>query len=115
MSFKYELTKKCLKKQPYSKAFVLDSNTTNLSDVAYTDSSTAYGLNCSNYKFMVMRPSMLDYCKVILEKVHFDQRLFQKEYRKALRWLSHEEGEYLQQWSARRFETESRSFAYNER
>ena len=51
-----------------------------------------------------MRPSMLDYCKVILEKVHFDQRLFQKEYHKALRWLSHEEAKCLQEWSANRFE-----------
>jgi hypothetical protein len=58
---------------------------------------------------------MLDYCKVILEKVHFDQRLFQKEYQKALRWLSHEEGESLQQWSARRFETGSGSLILNKK
>lgn len=56
-----------------------------------------------------MRPSMLDYCKLILEKVHFDQRLFQKEYQKALRWLSHEEQKYLQEWSVNRFNTRPNS------
>lgn len=55
-----------------------------------------------------MRPSMLDYCKVVLEKVHFDQRLFKKEYHKALRWLSYEEGKLLHQWSSQRFEVEPR-------
>ena len=52
---------------------------------------------------IAMKMSMLDYCKVILEKVHFDQTLFHKEYRKSMRWLSHEERKHLQEWKAQRF------------
>ncbi len=46
---------------------------------------------------------MLAYCKTVLEKVHFDQSLFYKEYRKSLRWLSKEEHHHLQSWLAERF------------
>ncbi len=50
-----------------------------------------------------MKMSMLEYCKVILEKVHFDQKLFHKEYGKSLRWLSHEEGKHLHKWLTEKF------------
>lgn len=50
-----------------------------------------------------MKMSMLEYCKVVLEKVHFDQHLFRKEYGKSLRWLSHEEGRHLRDWLAEKF------------
>lgn len=55
-----------------------------------------------------MKTSMLDYCKVILKKVHFDQRLFHKELHKALRWLSHDEKEHLQQWIDKTFGSSAR-------
>ena len=41
---------------------------------------------------------MLDYCKLILKSVSFDQKLFRKEYRKALRWLSPLEIVSLKLW-----------------
>jgi hypothetical protein len=36
---------------------------------------------------MSAKKSMLDYCKKILQRVHFDARLFRKEYQKSIRWL----------------------------
>ncbi len=41
---------------------------------------------------------MLDYCKTILKAVSFDRKLFKKEYRKALKWLSNDEGRELKYW-----------------
>lgn len=41
---------------------------------------------------------MLDYCKLILKCVSFDKKLFKKEYRKALRWLSPLEVISLKLW-----------------
>jgi hypothetical protein len=46
---------------------------------------------------------MLDYCKTILKAVSFDRRLFKKEYRKALRWLSNDEGRELKYWLRQEF------------
>ena len=54
---------------------------------------------------------MLAYCKVVLEKVHFDQTLFYKEYRKSLRWLSKEEHRHLQDWLTERFGTPALSIS----
>jgi hypothetical protein len=42
--------------------------------------------------------SWLEYSKVVLEKVRFDRRLFRKELRKSLRWLSHLERLQLLSW-----------------
>jgi len=50
-----------------------------------------------------MKSSMLSYVKVILEKVSFDRRLFRKEYKKSLRWLSRDEAGALRQWVRFRF------------
>jgi len=44
------------------------------------------------------RNSYLDYYKTILEKVSFDGRLFNKEYRKARNSLSPEEVASLDDW-----------------
>lgn len=45
-----------------------------------------------------MKTSMLDYMKVILSKVSFDKRLFRKEYKKSLSWLSSNETIELKGW-----------------
>jgi hypothetical protein len=45
-----------------------------------------------------MKTSMLDYCKMILKAVHFDARLFRKEYRKSLLRLNPLEAVELRQW-----------------
>jgi len=37
---------------------------------------------------MMDRKTMLDYSKLILKSVSFDRKLFKKEYRKSLHWLS---------------------------
>jgi hypothetical protein len=46
---------------------------------------------------------MLEYCKIILQKVSFDTRLFEKELRKALAALVAEEVEYLRVWCYQTF------------
>lgn len=47
---------------------------------------------------MKSKKSMLDYCKHILRAVHFDSRLFRKEYRKSISWLPEPEVEELKNW-----------------
>jgi hypothetical protein len=42
--------------------------------------------------------TMLSYCKLILKSVSFDRKLFRKEYRKSLRWLSPLEAVSLKIW-----------------
>jgi hypothetical protein len=42
--------------------------------------------------------SMLEYSKIILSKKSFDKTLFIKEYRKAFRYLDHNEPTALEQW-----------------
>lgn len=41
---------------------------------------------------------MLEYAKTILKKVSFDTRLFEKELRKAIKLLVHEELQELKSW-----------------
>jgi len=41
---------------------------------------------------------MLSYCKTILRKMSFSKRLFLKEYRKSLSYLSAEEQNELRRW-----------------
>lgn len=50
--------------------------------------------------------SMLEYIKIILQKVSFDRRLFEKELRKAIRMLMPEEVKRLRLWCYERFGTE---------
>lgn len=45
-----------------------------------------------------MKTSFLEYYKLILDNVSFDQRLFMKEYRKALNVLTEQEAFDLQLW-----------------
>lgn len=45
-----------------------------------------------------MKTSFLDYYKVILSKVSFDQALLSKEYSKALNVLSEPEADELSRW-----------------
>jgi hypothetical protein len=52
---------------------------------------------------MKKRKTMLDYSKTILKAVSFDPKLFKKEYRKALLWLSNDEARELKYWVRREF------------
>lgn len=49
---------------------------------------------------------MLEYSKLILEKVSFDVHLFRKEMRKMLRLLSPDQASELVEWSRQRFSRE---------
>jgi len=49
-----------------------------------------------------MKPSMLAYTKLILEKVSFNRELYDREYRKALIRLSPYEAHLLKQWTYQR-------------
>ena len=42
--------------------------------------------------------SMLEYCKVVLEKISFSPRLFRKEYRKTFRYLAPQDHNELKMW-----------------
>ena len=44
------------------------------------------------------KQSMLAYCKLILQKMSFNKKLFLKEYRKSLSYLNSEERNELRQW-----------------
>lgn len=46
---------------------------------------------------------MLEYIKIILQKVSFDRRLFEKELRKAIRMLMPDEVKRLKTWCYERF------------
>ena len=46
---------------------------------------------------------MLDYVKLILEKVSFDQQLFEKELRKSISQLVRDELEELKKWCYEKF------------
>jgi hypothetical protein len=48
--------------------------------------------------FLLMKKTMLEYFKIILDKVSFDRRLFKKEYRKSLLLLTPVEAYQLKQW-----------------
>jgi len=42
--------------------------------------------------------SMLEYCKIILEKMSFSRKLFMKEYKKTFRYLAPAEHHELKRW-----------------
>ena len=44
------------------------------------------------------KQSMLGYCKLILQKMSFNKKLFLKEYRKSLSYLNSEEQNELKRW-----------------
>jgi len=58
---------------------------------------------------MKTRKTMLDYSKTILKAVSFDRRLFKKEYRKALLWVSNDEAKELKYWVRSEFIQSNRS------
>lgn len=47
---------------------------------------------------MKFKTSMLDYCKLVLTKISFSKTLFQKEYKKSLKFLSKDEVREFKQW-----------------
>lgn len=49
------------------------------------------------------RVSMLEYCKMVLEKLRFNRKLFIKEYRKSFGYLNAEEGSKFRAWARERF------------
>ena len=54
---------------------------------------------------MKSKTSMLEYCKVIFEKVSFSHALFKKELHKSSNLLAEEEMDQLYTWCKNRFET----------
>lgn len=51
----------------------------------------------------IFKRSMLEYSKLILEKISFDKRLFWKEYRKSFRSLRESESHALRTWVIAKF------------
>lgn len=49
-------------------------------------------------KGRIFKRSMLAYCKLILKKMSFSKKLFLKEYRKSLSYLTREEQVELKKW-----------------
>lgn len=49
-------------------------------------------------KKRIFKLSMLDYFKILLNKVRFDNTLFKKEYRKSLQYLEPDEQTELKLW-----------------
>jgi len=47
--------------------------------------------------------TMLEYTKIILEKVSFDPRIFRKELRKSIKYVSKEEYGQLKFWVRQKF------------
>ena len=41
---------------------------------------------------------MLEFCKIVLNKVSFDHNLFQKELTKSIQWINQSDAESLRQW-----------------
>jgi hypothetical protein len=59
-----------------------------------------------NLLFYLVSPTiyiMLDYCKIILEKMSFDRALFTKELKKALSYLSEKERIDFKNWCYKKF------------
>ena len=56
-----------------------------------------YKLNLSISKLFKYK-LMLELQKFVLQRVHEDAKLFKKELKKSLKWLSTEEMEYLRPW-----------------
>jgi hypothetical protein len=50
-----------------------------------------------------MKKVSLEYCKFILEKVSFDERLFEKELNKALKMLAETDIREFVDWARKRF------------
>ncbi len=57
----------------------------------------------SSFKIKTFKKLMLEYVKLILEKVSFDQQLFEKELRKNMQELIKEEVAELKKWCYENF------------
>lgn len=53
---------------------------------------------------------MLEYCKTVLEKVSFDQKLVERELAKSFRWLNDSEKKEFQQWYSSKFSKQPPEF-----
>ncbi len=53
---------------------------------------------------------MLEYCKMIVEKVRFDSSLFEKELAKSLKWLNESEKQDFIVWCSQTFNIPIDSF-----
>jgi hypothetical protein len=56
-----------------------------------------------------VKTTILEYCKLILEKVSFDKRLFWKEYKKGIKKLTESESEAFRLWMIHRFGFQGRT------
>jgi hypothetical protein len=52
---------------------------------------------------MGIKVTMFEYCKMILEKLSFDRRLFRKEYKKSFKYLAPAERAAFRKWVRERF------------
>lgn len=50
---------------------------------------------------------MLEYCKIILNKVSFDAKLFEKEFHKSIRFLNNSEKKVFLRWCKQKFKKKS--------
>jgi hypothetical protein len=57
---------------------------------------------------------MLEFCKEVLTKVSFDQMLFRKELKKAIRWLKQMELVQLKNWCLEHFGSQYREIILSE-
>jgi hypothetical protein len=57
-----------------------------------------------------VKQSMFEYCKIVLVKISFDERLFRKEYRKTFNYLDVDEHKELKKWIREKFKTDDRLF-----
>lgn len=61
-----------------------------------------------------MKKTALEYTKFILERVSFDQKLFQKEYYKAINRLVEEDVKELKAWVVKTFSKQHLSLITNQ-
>lgn len=53
--------------------------------------------------FNLNSKAMLEYQKMILDKVSFDRKLFEKEFYKSFKWLNEEESNLLKHWAYKKY------------
>jgi hypothetical protein len=55
---------------------------------------------------------MLEYCKLVLEKISFSRRLFRREYRKTFRYLEPQEHFELKRWLREKMKNDGQHIDY---
>lgn len=58
------------------------------------------------WNFLTFQRKMLEFKKKVLQKVSFDLGLFEKELRKAMKWLLEDEVQELRKWCYQNFSNE---------